>query len=345
MTAVSIRQVAARAGVSAGTVSKVLNGSLTAQIAPETQERVRRAAAELNYHPSAVARALLRKRLDTIGVILPQGVVSPLSVSLYVALFDQLLEVASDKGQNVTVFTGSRWVSAAESLSRFRDGRVDGFLVFFQPDTSDLLPTFRDRHIPFVVINDTTTDPAISSVDIDNYQAGHVMAEHLIGLGHQRIAYFTSYRNEHWVAPRLNGGLDAMRHAGIPTKYALILEEGNQANNPRDLTDYLLALPKAERPTAIICSNDLLALGVMQQLELRGVAVPDDISIGAFDDIPEAARQRPPLTTVRQPLRAIAQQAIMMLLEQIQDTGCRGEKSQLLGELIIRSSTGKPSAP
>lgn len=343
MMTVSIRQVAARAGVSAGTVSKVLNGSLTAQIAPETQERVRRAAAELNYHPSAVARALLRKRLDTIGVILPQGIVSPLSVSLYVSLFDHLLEVASDKGQNVTVFTGSRWTSANDSLSRFRDGRVDGYLVFYQPDTSDLLPTFRDRHIPFVVINDTATDPAISSVDIDNHQAGRIMAEHLIALGHQRIAFFVSHPNQHWVSPRLNGSLDAMRDAHIPLDRAVIWTEGEQAENTRDLTDRLLALPLSERPTAIVCSNDAMALGVLQQLELRGVAVPNEISVAGFDDIAEAERQRPPLTTVRQPLHTIAQLAITMLLEQIHDTSSRGEKRQLPGELIVRASTARPA--
>jgi len=130
--AVSIREVASRAGVSHGTVSKVLNDSAGAQIAAGTRDRVRRAAQELGYLPNAAARALVRRQLDAIGVVLPPGEVSPLSTPFFATAFDALVRAAADRGQTTAVLPGKIWAGAGPNLAAFFNGRCDGLVLFLQ---------------------------------------------------------------------------------------------------------------------------------------------------------------------------------------------------------------------
>jgi LacI family transcriptional regulator len=178
--------VAARAGVSLGTVSKAFDEN--AKVSTDTRERVRRAAKELGYHPSAVARAMVRKRMDTIGVILPPNMVSPVRSAFYSTIFHALLQAAAPRDQDIAICTGRRWIDAATSLPRFRDGRCDGFVVFWQPEESDLIKTLLDAKIPLVLVNDRGQDPRLSYVDIDSAASARTMTEYLRSLGHQRIA-------------------------------------------------------------------------------------------------------------------------------------------------------------
>lgn len=340
--AVSIREVAAFAGVSRGTVSKALNNAAGAQLAPQTRERVRHAAKTLGYHPSAVARALSRKTLDTIGIVQAQGVSSPIRAGFFASIFDALFEAAANNGQNTTVFTGHRWKNAADSLPIYSDGRCDGFILFFQPDGSDILPALAGADIPLVLVSDTIADPRITCVDVDSRQGMRVMTEHLLSLGHERIAILAGDQPASSVAPRVAGWRDALRSAGREADPHFAPSGDYSAESVEARVHTLLELPSARRPTAFLLTTDEMAFTAIRALQRLGLRVPDDISVAGFNDVFEAQSEHPPLTTMRQPFGDIADRALSLLLAQIEDINRRGEKIHFPAELIVRGSTAPP---
>ena len=340
---VSIREVAARAGVSLGTVSKVLNESATAQIASGTRDRVRRAAMDLGYHPSAVARALVRKQMDTIGVVLPRGTASPVRHPFFASLFDGVLQAAARHSQNTTIFTGVQWQDAEHSLRLYRDGRCDGLILFFQLPESDIVSALVDAQMPLVLVDDVRDDPRVTCVDVDNVRAAQEMTEYLIGMGHRRIALFCEAPFLNYVGPRREGYLQAMRSAGIPVDPDLVLYE--KYGEIEEQIVHLLNLPSEQRPTAVFCTGDSLASVVLQTAPRCGLQVPQDLSVAGFNDDGTAERQYPPLTTMRQPYEQIGEYAVTLLQEQIQDISARGQRKFLTAELVQRGSTAPPPDP
>ncbi|MBC8101395.1 MAG: LacI family DNA-binding transcriptional regulator [Cytophagales bacterium] len=338
---VSIREVAARAGVSLGTVSKVLNESATAQIASGTRDRVRRAASDLNYHPSAVARALVRKQMDTIGIVLPPGQTSPIRHPFFASLFDSVLQAAATHRQNTTIFTGVQWQNAEQSLRLFRDGRCDGLILFFQLPDSDIVSALVEVEMPLVLVDDVRDDPRVTCVDVDNVRGAREMTEYLLGLGHRRIALFLEAPFLNYVEPRRQGYLQALQAAGVSADPALILYQ--EAVGAENQLEKLLLLPRERRPTAIFCSGDTLAGKVLQTAAQLGLRVPLDLSVAGFNDDGTAERHYPPLTTMRQPYKQIGESAVVLLLEQVQDISARGQRRFLTAELVVRGSTAASS--
>jgi LacI family transcriptional regulator len=340
MMQVSIREVAAQAGVSLGTVSKAFDEK--AKVAPHTRERVRRIAQELGYHPSAVARALVHKRLDTIGVILPPTLVSPIHSAFYSTIFDALLVAAAERGQDTTICTGRRWTDTTTSLPRFRDGRCDGFITFWQPDESDLVPALLDARVPLVLVNDRQDDPRLSFVDIDSVASARTMTEYLLSLGHRRIALLCGDRPRSSALPREEGYRLALEAAGIPFNPALALPGKYTPESVQERVDALMDLPANRRPTALFCAVDSIAQWTLMALRRRGIQVPEEVSVAGHDDIPTAALEHPPLTTMRQPFPAIASRALDLLLDQERDISARGRHILLPAELVVRASTAPP---
>jgi DNA-binding LacI/PurR family transcriptional regulator len=355
--AVSIREVAVRAGVSRGTVSKVLNQSAGAQIAFDTRERVRRAAEELGYRPDPVARALARRRIDAVGVVLPPGEVSPLSSTFFATMFDALLRAAADHRQTTTVFPGRAWADSGEDVSAFVKGRCDGLIVFVQSEGplpsdpaggvavrhSSLVASLAAARFPFVVVSDSGGNPLYPSVDVDNHAAAAEMTRHVLSLGHRRIAHLPGDPAVGCVAPRVAGYRAALEAAGVTPDPRLCAPCGFASFAVRRTVENLMALPAPERPTALFCCNDAMALEAMRSLARLGLRVPEDVSVAGFDDVPEAAAGEPPLTTVRQPYRELGREALSLLMEQIEDGRARGPaRRELPTELVVRGSTAVP---
>jgi len=337
---VLIQDVARRAGVSRATVSKALNEATMSVIAVKTREKVRQAADELGYHPSALARGLSRKRMDTIGVILPPGEYSPSGSPFFSVLFNGVLKAAHNNGQNVTLLVGDTWRDAKHSLPRFRDGRCDGFLVFYQPDDSDLITALLDSSTPVVLVNDRREDARLSYVDVDNQQSSRRMTEYLIGLGHSRIALMTDNDvGAHYVAERIAGYNEAAICAGL-TPQEIIVPWTDESGEPVIAAiRRIVETPPEERPTALFCTGDSAAGFAIAALQKHGLSVPGDISVAGFNDDEAAHKIVPALTTMRQPFTAIGEQAVALLLEQINDRSQRGQQILLPTELIVRDST------
>lgn len=337
---ISIHDVAKKSGVSLSTVSKAFD--VQAKVAPATRERIRRVAAELGYHPSATARALVRGRTDTIGIILPPNHISPIHSPFYATMFHALLVAASAQKKDVTVRTGGQWATAAQSLPRFRDGRCDGFVAFWQSATSDIFDALLGANVPIVLVNDRLADPRLTWVDVDSTGSARSMTEYLLLLGHRRIGFIAGDQPISCVQPRREGYGDALRHHEIVVDERLALPGTFDVESIRSRIVRMMALPKSERPTALFCASDSLALNALRLLRGMNLRVPEDVSVAGHDDVPAAELEYPALTTMRQPFDRIAQVAVKLLIDQEDDPLMRGTKTSLPTELIIRSSTAPP---
>ncbi len=339
----TIKDVARASGVSTATVSYVLNNG-PRRVVPATRARVEDAIKTLQYHPSTMARGMGQKRLDCLGVVFPQPNPGLVADSYFSAVLDGIIQVATERRQNVTLYTGLEWVGAA-SLPAFRDRRVDGLLLVATLTDSTIVPALTEAGLPFVLINGTSPDPRVSQVDIDNREAAHQVVAHLAALGHQRIALLGGQPNSPSTRPRREGFLDAMQSLGLPADASLILEGTYSQEWGRAGMARLLRL--AQPPTAVFAGGDGIAAGAYRACAEAGVSVPGQMSLVGFDDAAYARDLTPPLTTVRHPLTQIGATAATVLLDRLdalgRDTDESGVQLALHGELIVRGSTAAPS--
>jgi DNA-binding LacI/PurR family transcriptional regulator len=345
----NIKDVARACGLSAATVSYVLNNSRP--VRPQTRERVMEAVRAMNYHPSAIARALSRKRMDTIGIVFPRTEYSPLTSPYFAPVLDGILERATRHRQNTTLFTGANWEDSLHSVSIYRDGRCDGLIVIASRVGDPVVESLLATDFPFVVVSSQSDDERLTRVDVDNTVASRDLTEYLLGKGHQRIAVLTEYDHQQtYVKQRLQGWEEALTAASLPVapEWVLcgvgMLATGMESPTPerrvafRRALEGLFALPEKKRPTALYCLRDREALDVLATLKEMGLRVPEDISVVGFDDIVPAATSQPPLTTVRQPLRQIGEAAVSLLLARIAEGVPAGELRYLSTEIVERES-------
>jgi LacI family transcriptional regulator len=323
--------VARAASVSVGTVSNVVSGART--VRPETRERVERAIAKLGFRPNTIARALIRQRTQTVGMVIPD-VTNP--------FFSDLIwevERALTEADYAVVFGNSANDPARERryLEAFLSRRVDALVVvvtagadldFVRGLAAEVPTVFVDRLVP----------PDVESVVGDNAAGMALVVDHLVGLGHRRLAFVngderleTARAREAGVDVALAGhGLElAARSTGEFT-----LESGGE--------QAVALLERDESPTAVIAANDLLAMGILATASRSGLAVPGDVSVSGYDDIAYAAFTSPPLTTVRQPARAMGEEAVRLLLARLEGDEGPPRRVVVEPELRVRTSTGPP---
>lgn len=330
----TIGDVAARAGVGAGTVSRVLNDS--PNVRAGTRARVLAAIEVLDYRPNPLARGLKRGRSQTIGVIVPcfthasaierlRGVVDVLKSSRYdLVLFD----VESVEHRD-------------EHLSALSRQRTDGLLVLSLPLPPDRLQVLGATGIPTVLID--AQAPGMPSVVTDDVEGGRLAVRHLVGLGHRRIAFLGDAPDNPFGFPssasREAGYLDALTEAGLDAPPAYRRYGAHERIVGERWANELLALD--DPPTAIFTCSDVQAIGVIDAARAAGVRVPDELSVVGFDDVELASYVG--LTTVRQPLYRSGQLGAQLLLEALGDGGDRGaDVHQLPLELVERDTTAPP---
>jgi LacI family transcriptional regulator len=344
---VTLKEVAAEAGVSMMTVSAALRGAADDKypVAEATRERVHAAARKLRYFPSAVAQGMRGRRINALGVVLINPEARLQGDAYVCGVLDGIISVANAEGQNTTLFTGRRWSSAAESLPVFCDGRTDGLIILSPSPDSDIVSALLEAGLPFVLISGQSDDPRVSSVDIDHIAPTGALVAHLLGLGHRRIAFLPGRAASRSARMRHEGYRAALETAGVPYDPALVLPGFYSIASGMERVERLLGLPAAARPTAICCGNDQIAIGALRALAAAGVRVPDDISVTGFDDIPEAAALAPPLTTIRQPLEAMGRRAARLLLDTIDAGSPLGVRELLPTEIVYRRSVAPPPPP
>ncbi|MGW3407520.1 LacI family DNA-binding transcriptional regulator, partial [Streptomyces zhihengii] len=306
---VSMKDVARAAGVSVGTVSNVVNRPDT--VTAETRTRVQGVIRRLGYVRSESARQLRAGRSRIMGML-----VLDMGNPFFVDVARGAERAARRAGLGVMVCNSAQDPSEeAEYLSLFAEQRVRGVLITPADATGRTLQAFRRHDIPFVLVDRVAEDAAESSVSVDDVAGGAMAVRHLIRTGHRSIAYVSGPAGLRQVQDRRTGALQAFAEAGLGTdRLHELPAERLDVVAGRDAGARLLGL--ADRPTAVFCANDLLALGVLQTMVGVGVRVPEDIAIVGYDDIEFAAAAAVPLTSVRQPAVSMGAMAAELLLEE-----------------------------
>ncbi|MGO8695184.1 MAG: LacI family DNA-binding transcriptional regulator [Rectinemataceae bacterium] len=339
----TIKDIAQRAGVSKTTVSFALNDP--SRISVETYKRVMGIVEELGYVPDPVARTLTTKRRGTLGLLLPQPITEAFRNPYLCEIIRGIGEVCEPRELSLTVLPPlkGRIIEAARRAS------VDGIITIGVGPDHEVVELIHNRHIPFVTIDGQASEATVN-IGIDDEEAGFVLMRHIIELGHRRIAVL-ALRPETINPPESRFSLVRDRRlAGFARaldRSALSLESPGISVVPVESSveggaaavASILASP-GPAPTAIVAMADVVALGAYDACRKLGRAIPADLSVSGFDDIPMAAMVSPPLTTVRQPGREKGQAAASLVIDLLE--GKEAAHRCLRAELLARASTAAP---
>ena len=329
--------VATRAGVSRTTVSFVLNERADVKIPDDTRRRVRDAARELGYHPHASARHLAGGRSQVVALVLRQSPEQVAGDALLVETIRGLASAARTKGFRVLVEPLSQDGSSPTYADLLQAQHADGLIISGPRVDDEALIDLIREDFP-IVLQGSLPGVDVTSVDVDNAAGAQGAVEHLIALGHRRIACITNAPIVYTAArARLGGYRTALDQAGLPIIPALVEEAAFDAPSGHAAMARLLARTSFD---AVFVASDVVALGAIGALREAGRRVPDDVSIVGFDDIPLAAYFDPPLTTVRLPAFELGQAAGRALLERIAQPAMP-HRTLLQTELIVRGSTAR----
>lgn len=334
MAVVSVRDVALRAGVSVGTVSNVMNHP--EKVSAGAVARVTAAIEELGFIRNDAARQLRDGRSKTIGLVV-LDVRNPFFTDVARGSED----AAAAEGLSVTLGNSDESQEREASyLDLFEQQRVHGVLISPYADITDRLHRLRQRGIPAVLVDRTSTDSSFSSVSVDDIAGGRLAVEHLITLGRRRIAFVGGPMGIRQVTDRLEGAQQAVAaHPEVTLEIipvdALSVLEGRAAG--LSIRDRAVDA----RPDGVFAANDLVAMGVLQALMLQGagIRVPDEIALIGYDDIDFAAAAVVPLSSIRQPSALIGRTAVEILLEEAADQSIEPRQVVFQPELVVRSST------
>lgn len=332
----NLRDVAERAGVSVATASRVASGS--AAVRAETRDRVESAMRELLYvPPSRVEPA------SAIGLFVPE-----FGNPVFAALAEAMEAHAARAGL-ATILCNTHG-SAQRELDYVRmllERRVEG-MVFISAEITDVRGTHShyaqllERGARLVFVNGGSEQIEVTSVGVDERAAGRIATEHLVRLGHERIGFVAGSAYALPTREKNLGHLDALRAAGLTD--GLVSHSEFSVLGGREALRELISRSPAERPTAVICSNDLMAIGAMQEAASQGLRIPDDLSVVGFDGIAAATWTQPPLTTVEQPIDEIARTAVEALRAQV-DRPVERQPSYVFRPRLRVGGTTAPPAP
>jgi DNA-binding LacI/PurR family transcriptional regulator len=320
--------VAKLAGVSQQTVSRVLNGS--AAVRAETRQRVEAAMQHLDYRPSSFARALVTGRSRTLGVV-------SFDTTLYgpASTLVGIERAAHDKGyftSNVSLQSLHR-TSVLSAVDRLRAQGVDGILIIAPQEAAAEALLHVPADLPVVAV-EAGPDEAVPVVAVDQFAGAVSATRHLLELGHRTVWHVAGPADWLEAQQRLDGWRTTLEEAGADVPPHLVGDWS--ARSGYELGRRLLTLPDV---TAIFIANDQMALGLLRSLHEHGRAVPGDVSVVGFDDIPEAPYFTPPLTTVRQDFTAVGRQSLLRLLLEMESGTRSSARETVAPELIVRAST------
>lgn len=347
----TVKDVAKHAGVSPSTVSRVIADH--PRISEATKRKVRAAMKELNYHPNAVARSLVRRRTHTIGVALSRSAEAALANPFFPEVLRGIGAVAREAGYSITLTTAlSDDEEREQCIELLTQRRVDGLIVLASRTDDALVDWLTEQTYPFVVLG-RVPGRDVPHVNNDNVLAAREATEHLLHLGHRHIAFIGGPSNFVVSIDRLEGYKQALHAAGVSFRPDLVAITDFSYEQSYDAARRLLSTPQsrvnpyeaivnssnsARRPSAVVAIDDSVAMGVLSAARDMGLRVPDDVSIVSFNDSPVCPHVAPPLTSVSIPIFDMGAAAAHMLCDALD--GKQGERSVLLPtQLVVREST------
>jgi LacI family transcriptional regulator len=335
--AVRLVDVANAAGVGASIASRVLNGDPTVSIRPETRERILAAAREFNYRPNAFARGLKLARTTTLGMVVPN-----LAYPVNAEIIRGAERRAAAAGYVMLLADSEEFLQAGEAFERLlRERRVDGLLIASATTSEAALAELAREGFPFVLVN-RRVGRLGPSVTVDDSRGMQLGVEHLIALGHRRIAHIAGPKDADTARRRLAGFRAAIREAGLRLPSALVSEASMDEESGYAAMERLLA--ETPRPTAVAVWSLASAVGALAAARRRRISVPAELSFVGFHDAPIASYLDPPLTTVRMPLREMAERSVDVLLELVAGERASSFVVETAPVLVERASTAPARA-
>jgi DNA-binding LacI/PurR family transcriptional regulator len=325
----TIRDVARQAGVSHQTVSRVINGS--ADVLPETRAHVKAAIEKMGYRPSAIARSMARGLTHTLACISP---------NLTDYTFASVIEGAETEARQHGYFILSSSAADPEAFRELVDElvghrRVDGLIIInpYSDERFEYVP----QNFPVVYVGARSHGENISSVCLDDERVAYEATRHLISLGHSNIAMVTGPMAEDCSQDRTEGFRRALQEAGLAFNETMIVEGDWSATSGQDAL--LFFVEEGRAPTAIFAQNDRMAMGVLRAARDVKLKVPSQLAVIGVDDMPLSSYFDPPLTTMRQDMPRIGQEATRILLNQIKEKSVEVREVKLTAQLVVRQST------
>ena len=329
----TIKDVAKHANVSLSTVSKYLNKPDT--LTPEYRKRVHDSIKALNYHPNVLAQSMRTKKTKMIALIVPQ-LINHHAIDLYEAL----LSVCGPLDYSIIIYSTNETLEGVKKALQFvRTGSFDGIIFAYIDDQEDSLRLIEETgtHIPSVIMSCLTRDINMDCIAINIYDGMYKIVEHLIEIGHKKIAFCGSSRDSIHLHEKESAFRNCMNMNGLQIPENYILFGNTKLISSYENTNKLLRLDNP--PTAIVATDDLLAIGCVKAIRNNGYCVPKDIAVTGFDGITLSAIYDPTITTLVQPVHKMGTLAMNMLIEKIEKRNNKNQVMMFNGSLSIRHST------
>ena len=330
---VTLKELARRAAVHPSTISRVANNDPMLRIAPATRDRIETLLRETQYRPNAVARGLKLKQTFVLAVVIPD-ITNP----LFAAIFRGVEDVAGQRGYNVILCNTDGSPERERShVDVLQARRVDGMILASTYLRDAAVRWLREQGLPHVLVNRFSDEKADPFVGCDDYAGGKLATEHLIQLGHRRIAHLSGPATISTAVLRRRGYVAALAAAGVPDDPDLVVESGLMEDGGQRAAESLLG--GRDRPTAIFAVNDMAAVGAYTAARRLGIRIPGDLAVVGYNDIPLAGRLDPPLTSIRLPLHEFGTVSAGMLIDQIETGNLTPRRVLFSPELAVRGST------
>ena len=329
---VTIKDIALRAGVSTMTVSRVINDS--GYVAEKTRKAVEAAISELNYQPNLLARSLINRKSSFVYVIVPD-----ISNPFYADLTKGVERVARGAGYHIILSNGYWNEALEEEHIEAARGRMAEGVILVLPKLAEKRIRELNKRTPLVVVDKHVRSRDIDSVYIEQNDGAARAVEHLIELGHRRIAFLSGPRRIYNSIARHRGYAEALKRHGITPDPALVLRGDFTFESGQRAFEQILDLSPAERPTAVFAASDLVALGLMRSAFRHHFRIPQDLSLVGFDDITLSSIVNPPLTTVRHPFIKMGERAMKHLLGKLDPNAHPDDGERLVNTLVVRETT------
>jgi LacI family transcriptional regulator len=332
----TLRDVAARAGVHPGTVSRALNPETRALVKPQTAQRVLKAAEALGYQPNPIARGLKTNRSMSVGVVIPD-----LTNPLFPPIVRGIEDVLMGEGYSpLLVNTDNNLEREAQLVASLRGRQVDGFLFATARVEHPLIAQLAEQGVPLVLVNRRSDRPHLPTVTTDDASGVMMALRHVVDLGHTRIAYLAGPQWTSTGQARLRAFRMGMSELGLDPS---MVEETTVWSEQQGEAAVTRLFDRDGGCTAVLAGNDLLALGCYDFMQQRGIDCPSDLSIVGFNDMPFVDKVRPALTTVALPQYQIGAEAARLLLQRIREPQAPPKSVLLPLSLKVRASTAPPS--
>jgi LacI family transcriptional regulator len=340
-SSLTIEEIAVLAEVSRSTVSRVLNNHPS--VRASVRDRVLQVMRENNYTPNAAARSLASSRASSLGLLIPNSADNIFADLFFPVIIQSVIEASNELGYFVMLAMLKPDVEQDFFHRIVRGHHFDGLIMLSSHIDDPMLPLLIRDRTPLVLIGSHPYFEHVDWVDIENRAGARLAVNHLIGVGHRRIATITGSLEMVAGIDRREGYTQALMEAGLPIDPALLVPGNFKQHDAYAAMQQLLRLP--ERPTAVFIASDTMTIGALRAIREAGLRVPEDIAIVSFDDLPLASFSDVPLTTIHQPVAQMGATAARVLINKLEQQNSELTQIRLPGKLIVRQSCGALGQP